>query len=130
EFEGVEQYARLGHHDSGRRDLLGGERREVGLLLRVGTELRERGGHAGRREDRQRQPHVPVGECLGDQRVGDDATLGGDALERLGHVQHGRADLGRALQKRRGGLGGGVRVVGGGTDDLGGEVANRLDDHL
>src|SRR5699024_11867273 len=40
------------------------------------------------------QAHVAVGEGLGDERVGGDVLAGGDAVERLGDVDEGDAELG------------------------------------
>ena len=110
--------------------LLAGEGGQVGLLLRVGAPLGQGDGDAARREDRQRQAHVAVRERLGDKGVGDRAALAGGAVEFLGDIDQGDAEFGGALEQIGGRRGGGVGVVGGGTQDLGRELAHRLDDHL
>ncbi len=82
------------------------------------------------REDRERQSHVSVGECLGDQRVRHRRAVFGDALEILGDVDRRDAEL-IGLGDEIGWIACAfVRFAGGRPEYLFGEVADGLDDHL
>ncbi len=90
----------------------------------------ERGGDTGRREDRQRQPHVAVGQRLGHQHVGDAGPLGGDAVEVLGNVDRGDTQLGGLLDQVRGIGDRRVGVMRGRPQHLCGEFLDGFDDQL
>ena len=126
----VEQRLRLGDGQAGLRDVLAGELLEVGRLLTGAAPVGECGGDAGRRQDRQRQPHVAVGQRLGDQHVGHAGALRGDAVEVLGNVDRGDPQLGGLLDQVRGIGGRRVGVVRGRTQDLCGELLDGLDDQF
>ena len=126
----VEQRTRFGDRQAGLRHILARELGEVGGLL-VGTAPMGEGRcDTGRRQDRQRQSHVPVGERLGNQRVRHGGTVFGDAVEILWDVDRGDAQFV--------GLGDEIRwvacffvsIAGSGPKNLFCELADGLDDHL
>ena len=126
----IEQRVRLGDRHARLRDVLAGELAEVGGLLVGAAPVRQRRRDAAGRQDRQGQAHVAVGQGLGDECVGDRAAVRGDAVEVLGDVDRRDAELG-GLGDQVGRVGRGlVGVVCGGTQDLLGELVDRLDDHL
>jgi hypothetical protein len=77
----VVQDGRLHQRQRRGRDVVAGERRQVGLLLLVGAPQTDRGGDGAGREGRHGEPHVALGECLGDQRAGHRRAFLGDAAE-------------------------------------------------
>ena len=126
----VEQGVRFGDRDARLRDVLAGELGEVGGLLVGAAPVGQCRRDAAGGQDRQRQAHVAVGQGLGDECVGDRAAVRGDAVEVLGDVDRGDAEFGglgdQVGRVRRGVVG----VVGGGAQELLGELVDRLDDHL
>ena len=126
----VEQRLRLGDRHAGLRDVLTGELVQVGGLLVGAAPMGQRGRDAARRQDRQRQTHVAVGQRLGHQHVGDAGALRGDAVEVLGNVDRGDAQL-RGLRDQVGRIARGrVGVVRGRPQHLFGEFIDGLDDQL
>ena len=88
EVERVEEHRRLGDRRAPRPGpSLAGEGRQVGLLLLLGAPEPERGGDGAGREGRDGEPHVAVGERLGDEGAGHRRALLHDAAERLGHAE-------------------------------------------
>ena len=126
----IEQGVRLGDRDARLWDVLAGELAEVGGLLVGATPVRQRRRDAAGGQDRQGEAHVAVGKGLGDECVGHRAAVRGDAVEVLGDVDRRDAELGglgdQVGRVRRGLVG----VVRGGTEQLLGELGDRLDDHL
>ena len=132
ELAGVEERARLRQRQRRGGDVvLGlGEGRQVGRLLLLGAPQRQRRADRGRRQHRDRQAHVALGQRLGHQGPGDGRALGGDAAEVLGDAEDRQADLvGRGQQLLRC-LAGLVGVGRGGSYDLGGELGHDVDEHL
>ena len=126
----VEQGMRLGDRNTGLRDVLPGELLQIRGLLVGAAPVRQRGCDAAGRQDRQCQTHVAVGEGFGDERVGDRAAVFGDPLEVLGDVDGRDAEFGGFRDEVGRVHGRFVGVVCGGSQDLFGELVDRLDDHL
>ena len=126
----IEQCAWLVDHHCRAGDLLAGEGRKVGLLLRVGAPLRQCNCNAAGCEDRKCKSHVSVRKCFGNKRIGDCAAIGSCSVEFFGNVDQRDTELGRALGEIGGCLRCAVGVVRCWTQNLGRELTHRLDDHL
>ena len=121
---------RFGDHDARLRDVLAGELGQVGGLLAGTAPVGEGRRDATGGQDRKGQAHVAVRQRLGDQGVGHRAAVSGDAVEVLGDVDGGDAEFGGLGDQVRGVRGGIVGIVCGGSQDLLGELTDRLEDQL
>ena len=115
---------------AGLRNIVAGKLFQIGGLLIGAAPVGERGRHTAGSQNRQCQTHVAVGQRLGHQNIGHAGAVCGDAVEILGNVDRGDAQLGGLRdQIRRVGC----RLVGigsGGPQDFFGEILERFDDHL
>ena len=90
----IEQGVRLGDRHACLRHVLACELLQVRRLLIGAAPMGERRRDAGGRQDRQRESHVAVGQCLGHQHIGDRCAVRGDSVEVLGDVDRRDAEFG------------------------------------
>ena len=95
----VEEGRRLGEGERRGRDLVAGERGEVGGLLLVGAPQGQRGRDGARGQRGHGQAHVALAEGLVDEGAGHRRALGGDAAEVLGHPEDRQPDLEGGLEQ-------------------------------
>ena len=126
----VVQRSRFGERQCRGGHVVAGEGGQVGLLLLLVAPQREGGADGAGRERRDGEAHVAVRERLGDEGAGHRGPLGGDAAELLGDAQDGEPDVQAGLEDRHGSGGRVVGLAGGGSDHLGGELGDDVDEHL
>ena len=100
--ERVEQCSGFEHRQGGRGYVVADEGRQIGGLLRLVAPQDQGRAHRGRREARECQTHVAMGQRLGHENVRDRRTLAAGAAEVLGHADDRDAEFGGRLVEQSG----------------------------